>query len=1739
MKTADKTQQQLRQLIKGFNLPLGIFVAFVVSIISPPAFAANRTWVAAPPTDANWSDSANWGGTAPVPGDAVIFNDSTTNNLNNDIAPQPLTGITFNATTNTSFTITNNAIYLNGNITDDSTNLQIINLSLLMTNGTKTVSMVPGANLTIGGIIGNYQLAGQNNGLTLSQNIPGSLNYGFSTASFSNYFNFLSPAVVTFNGSAGNTYTNTTTVNGGTILLLDFSNMGVPVNLLNNGGTATVGLTLGGGTYSLKGKPTGTTLQTNNGTLTLSGNSVSGITLNPNGGTAISLTLGNTWTRNAGSALNVDISAGGTLYANPALGNGLLGYATVKDAISTGFATTNSTGNIVRYTGATALTSGANSTATNFITSGTLTMSAASFGVNSLTLDATAGNGVLDLGGATDAMTNTSRGILMIGANNFTIQNGQIGAPGLETIINQMGSGTLTLNSTLGAGAAALTKSGNGILVLAGASTNTGTVLIGKGTVQAGAASTKVATGISGPLGNGTLQVNAGGVLDLNGYNVQAGAASAGVGVGLITNSGALSQFIVGNNGLSTAKALGNTLLAGPIQLVITGTNSAFGTIFANNTYTGGTILTNNGGTASANQLRFTSSGAFGTGTLYFAGGGALQNTVSQTLTNAVNVNGVNNLWNAQNSSGTAATITGPWTGNGTILINQGFHPIIAFNNDMSAFQGTLQLVAGGAASAGNNACTYTLVPSNFNGSQAVWTLGSGTGVAGGITTLQCVNTNSGLTFPLGDLNTTGNAGNGAITLNNGAANTTNIFQVGALGLNSTFSGVISDNQVTPGTDIGITKVGTGTWTLTGAETYSGPTTISNGILVVNGSIGNGPQFAASPVEVYAPGALGGSGSIVSPVVLNSGNAAINLINGVGATFSLNGGLILNNGNILGFDLGTVSDQIAVSGGLLITGTTTINIGTANGFGNGTYTLISGASISSTNGFVLGTTPVGYTCTLLSDGSNLQVQVQVNPNIPGTAFWDNHVSTVWNGHTGFVYNWDTDLSSSINASNFPGIPTAVTFAASGANNFNTTLGADFTINSLTFATPNPVTIGGANALTINGNVAVNSGAGTNTISVGSVVLGVSQTWTVTDAANQLIVSSPVIGTGKTLELSGPGSFVMNGTNSYTGGTTIDNAGTLYITNNVALTSGGLVINNGTLAVTSINTIPNPIDLAGSAVVTNSGQALTLAGAITDSGNLTEYGAGTLVLPTLNLFSGGATLYGSNVLCTINGALGTGPLTISSGSTLILDGNNDGDVFPSSSVSGPGYINFTPTGGQLTFNDDLSGFVGTFIINSNNAGAHNKLAINSSPNAAAIIIISNGATLYVSPTSPQNIAGNIYVTGLGNSENLGAIRLENSTLTGTVTLMGNISIGAQGGNPGTFGGVIQDGGNGYGITKVGARTNILAGANTFSGNTVINAGFLDLANSYALQNSTLTSGGANLIFDSAVANNTFVLGALAGNASLGLTNNAGAGINLVVGNNNTNSTWSGPLSDGGLGGALTKIGTGILTLTGTNTYIGLTTVSNGTLVVSSGQQGGGNFVVNDSNTLGVINVGGGPAFMGNLSLGNSVGATILMFTNVSSTTVPVVDATNVVTVDVTNTIQFASTNGLVVGNTYPLLKYGSLAGAGFAGFGLSTPTNVTAVLTNDTGNLWIALKIISISTGVNTNPTNITTTISGNQLVLSWPADHTGWLLQAQTNTLTTGLGTNWVTIPNSNLSNSYTNTIQPANGAVFYRMFYP
>ncbi len=191
------------------------------------------------------------------------------------------------------------------------------------------------------------------------------------------------------------------------------------------------------------------------------------------------------------------------------------------------------------------------------------------------------------------------------------------------------------------------------------------------------------------------------------------------------------------------------------------------------------------------------------------------------------------------------------------------------------------------------------------------------------------------------------------------------------------------------------------------------------------------------------------------------------------------------------------------------------------------------------------------------------------------------------------------------------------------------------------------------------------------------------------------------------------------------------------------------------------------------------------------------------------------------------------------------------------------------------------------------------------------------------------SGNLDVNGL--TQTIGSL----NTSSGTNVYLGGGTLTLSDNNVSVVGGVIADtGGNtnatGGSIVKQGSGTLTLNNANTYSGQTLVSAGTVQLGNALALQNSTANVTVNNgLTFSSGIDAPT--IGGLTGSGNIALQDLAGSPnpVNLSLGNNNASTTYSGALS--GPGG-ITKIGTGTLTLAGISTYTGPTTVSAGTLQI---------------------------------------------------------------------------------------------------------------------------------------------------------------------------------------------------------------
>ena len=80
---------------------------------------------------------------------------------------------------------------------------------------------------------------------------------------------------------------------------------------------------------------------------------------------------------------------------------------------------------------------------------------------------------------------------------------------------------------------------------------------------------------------------------------------------------------------------------------------------------------------------------------------------------------------------------------------------------------------------------------------------------------------------------------------------------VGGNNLSTNVTGVLADGGSGGGTGASLVKIGTGTLTLSGINTYTGATTVDGGTLAVNGSI-----LSSSGVTVNAGGTLGGTGTV-------------------------------------------------------------------------------------------------------------------------------------------------------------------------------------------------------------------------------------------------------------------------------------------------------------------------------------------------------------------------------------------------------------------------------------------------------------------------------------------------------------------------------------------------------------------------------------------------------------------------------------------------------------------------------------------------------------------------------------------------------------------------------------------------------------------------------------------------------------------------------------------------------------
>ncbi|MEP9380675.1 autotransporter-associated beta strand repeat-containing protein, partial [Aquabacter sp. CN5-332] len=486
-----------------------------------------------------------------------------------------------------------------------------------------------------------------------------------------------------------------------------------------------------------------------------------------------------------------------------------------------------------------------------------------------------------------------------------------------------------------------------------------------------------------------------------------------------------------------------------------------------------------------------------------------------------------------------------------------------------------------------------------------------------------------------------------------------------------------------------------------------------------------------------------------------------------------------------------------------------------------------------------------------------------------------------------------------------------------------------------------------------------------------------------DQPTPLTMSQGISGNGS-LTKAGVGNLTLTGASTYNGSTTI-NAGTLALGGSGALSTGGTVSLAGATAVFDISTasgdrtigalagVAGATVLLGANTLSISGASLgDFAGSIDGSGILFKDGAATQTLSGVNTYVGGTTISAGTLALSGNGALAaTGAVSLV----------NPGATFDISQASGDRSVGLL-TGGAgttillgtntLTFGYAPDGVVASVIsgqggLVKQGSGKQTLTGANTFTGNTTI----DSGILALSGIGGLSSGGSLTLTAAGTgfdisaatgNRNVGAL----SGVAGSVVTLGNRTLTVGGTVPSaTFDGELEGTG---GLIKEGAGTQVLGGANTYTGVTTISAGTLAVTNSAALGDrvaGTTVASGATLKIDtgspSVVFSENFTLSGVGAAGELGALvilgdanfTGFGAGVTLaadatihnaasnvilgtITGAGNltlaSSSNGNGSIAEitAGIGG-VTKTGDGAWILGGNNAYTGVTTVAGGTLV----------------------------------------------------------------------------------------------------------------------------------------------------------------------------------------------------------------
>jgi fibronectin-binding autotransporter adhesin len=804
--------------------------------------------------------------------------------------------------------------------------------------------------------------------------------------------------------------------------------------------------------------------------------------------------------------------------------------------------------------------------------------------------------------GSGSGNSNNMAGVYVGGANTVvnsagaTIQGGnstQGGYTGAGVYLSFVNSSTFTNYGTVQGGSdLSGTVAGNGAVVVrasGGTIINYGTLIGGN---QAAAIRGEGASSIGVVINSGTIQAGAGAAnaiqlgglagwvtLELQAGSTIVGNVVAGNGTRDILRLGGAADSSFDTSAIGAAAQYRNFDTfekAGTSTWTLTGSTSAV---------TPWTIRQGTLSISTDTQLGDPSA------TLTFMGG-TLRMTAAAASTRAVNLAASGTVETDGTTSGLSGVISGVGglakTGTGTLVLGNantylggttiagGTVSVLADSNLGDAagdliFNGGVLQVGGNTFSStartinwGANGGGFTILDAsnNFTVSQALSGPG-GLGKSGaGTLTLTGSNSYAGTTtinqgtLRLGHGGTSGSiAGN---VVNNG----------GTLAFNRsdtlTFAGAISGTGA-------VQQIGSGTTTLTGANSYKGATVVNNGTLLINGdqTAATGPTFVLPNATLGGSGIIGGDVTIIDLATLAPGNAGA-----APGTLTINGNLFLSEASKLAYSFGqanvvggALNDLVKVGGNLTLDGKLNVTLAPGGAFDAGIYRIASYGGTLTDNGLDITSLPAGTPAgtVLLQTAVDKQVNL-VNTTGLNFSFWDpiNPQSNPGNNGrvTGGAGSWRnnaannnwTTADGAVNApwanGNF-----AVFQGAAGTVTVDNSGSAPVTVGGMQFADTGYVIAGDALTLAGSSGTVVRVGDGTSE--------GVGYTATISAAlqGNSQLVKTDL----GTLKLTGDSSAFAGKTSVRQGILSVDGK----LGGTVEVLGGGRLQGNGTIGGLSL------------------------------------------------------------------------------------------------------------------------------------------------------------------------------------------------------------------------------------------------------------------------------------------------------------------------------------------------------------------------------------------------------------------------------------------------------------------------------------------------------------------------------------------------------------------------------------------